>query len=381
MNKLDDVFGARPGVSGNPYAKLGFPYNPFREPSPEAPWTSRPFYRGHMSKELQRISRWVADTHSSARRTPLNIVGTIGAGKTWILGYLEEVIANTPVSEHAWVQRLLLSDAGFARASIGRLLIRAVERARGPAADAPEDCMSLLWQTIRGDAVEARGPLMLAIARLQAETEASQVERAAWLSQWLRGQRLTERQQRELALPRRIDWEGELVREVAELVRGARSAGVLKTFYLLIDQLEEVFRPDFTELRRARMLTDLRTLVDETVDEGAPLGLLLAWTPDAHRRLLPEEYSALASRLQDVVRIPPLTYEHAQGFAEAWVTTVDRGSQGYDEQRQKDALPQIVDRAWNRLQRLGKVTGPGETTPRDLRFGLFEEVDTAAGLR
>jgi hypothetical protein len=64
-------------------------------------------------------------------RQPLSLVGNIGAGKTRILTLLQRVLRAQPPAEKVFADRLLLSDTGFARASVGGVLISGLERMDG----------------------------------------------------------------------------------------------------------------------------------------------------------------------------------------------------------------------------------------------------------
>ena len=97
-------------------------------------------------------------------------------------------------------------------------------------------------------------------------------------------------------LTRRIDWEGDLIPILADLLRFARECGILRTLFFLVDHIEDLFRPSFSMVRRSRLLTDLKALVDE-VDRDAPIGLLLAWDAGSDF-YMGDRYKARTDRLK-----------------------------------------------------------------------------------
>jgi hypothetical protein len=274
------------------------------------------------------------------------------------------------------VELMLLGDAGYKNASVGGLLIAALERLRLPGPRPPEGVLDLVWAIANSKSFQttSRGLLTAAFERAR---EKDVTQGAMLISRWLQRTPLTPVQGQRMGLARRIDWEGELIPIAAELFSLARHCGVLSTFFFFIDQIEELFRPNFSELRRARLLTDLRGLVDE-IDAGAPVGLLLAWTPDVEQQFQ-LKYDALFGRMKRRrVDLPQLPFEHALGFAKSWVEAC-RDEGGFDPRRQPP-LDQVVQGAWARLKK-NRMLFPGDvSTPRDCLTTLAEEIDHRAGL-
>jgi hypothetical protein len=257
---------------------------------------------------------------------------------------------------------------------------------------APADVLPLVWGV--ATAVHfpdtATGLLADAFRRTRQAGESIRGRMAAVISHWLQRAQLTRAESDLVGLHRRIDWEGELIPVAAELLRLAKDAGVLHTFYFFVDQLEDLFRPTFSELRRARILTDLRGLVDE-IDEGTPVGLLMTWSPEltaaasysGHRdeveRLFQSRYEALYTRMQRRrVSLPLLELQHAVPFAAEWVDAL-RNEEGFDRERQP-ALDSIVTSAWQQLERARRLFPGGRVTPRELLSALATEVDQRAGV-
>jgi hypothetical protein len=263
------------------------------------------------------------------------------------------------------------------------MLISALESAMGAIADsAPSEVLPIVWAVILANKGPASttGPLGAAITKARGEIGDQQRALAVDISHWLKRLPLTPARARESGLARAIDWEGELVGVVAELLTFAHQAGVLNTFFFFVDQIEELFRPTFSELRRARLLTDLRSLVD-SIDEGAPIGLLLAWAPESDDSLQ-KKYEALYARLQRRrIDLPLLTEEHAEPFAKVWVDALS----GHESRNKKyrPKLDELVKGAWSRLynQRQLMPSAQQKTDPRTLLKALAEEVDERAGVR
>lgn len=373
-----EFFVKDPGVE-NAYRSIGYDRNPFRPVADDA--ARQPLYTGHIKEQLQQIQKWAREVNEDRVLQPLSIVGSLGTGKTTILRVLEAALSAWPPSDKVFVHSVLLSDTGYARVSVGAMLISALERAmESIVGNVPPDVLAIVWAVIQADKVPGltTGPLGSAIKKARDVNREQQRALAVDISQWLRRLPLTPARARESGLARPIDWEGELVGVVAELLTLAHQAGVLKTFFLFVDQIEELFRPTFSELRRARILTDLRSLVD-SIDEGAPIGLLLAWAPESDDSLQ-KKYGALYARLhRRRVELPLLTEQHAGPFAKVWVDALP----GKVSKKGRPELEELVKGAWSRLyqQRQLMPSAQQQTEPRTLLKALAEEVDERAGVR
>jgi hypothetical protein len=386
------------GIEGVPpaadsYRALGYSRNPFR-PSAEAEAAGMtPFYTGHILEELKRVLGWIKDVHRLGVRQPMALVGNIGAGKSRILSWLRNHLSSLPADERVWTDVVLLSETGYGRASVGGFLVAALERMSSPDRPPLLDILPLVWSvvTVPEFVARPRGPLGAALRQAWGSQGSERSERARLISRWLQRSPLTPSEANRIGLHRRIDWEGELIRTAAEFLRLACDLGVLKTLFLFVDQLEDLFGSSFSDLRRARILSDLRSLVDE-IDAGAPIGLMLAWTPDftegglaGRRRSVEvefrEKYEALFGRMQRRrVDLPLLTLQYAEPFASEWVQSVGAEA-GWDRERQ----PPVADvalAAWSALER-SRALLPGDprrATPRQLLTALGDEVDRRAGL-
>lgn len=395
MIDIFDVFNVKgPASADQMYAQFGYPRNPFREASSDQINETGPFFTGHIVQQLQEIQGWVASIHSGSDRQPMSLVGNIGAGKTRILRFLLRRLSNFPAKEKVVAELLLLSDTGYARASVGGMLVSALERMQiHQVSPVPDGVLPLVWAIVTSDTFPAQttGVLGASLQRTHQEKDNNaKQELAMYVSRWLQRSPLTSSQATRVGLHRRIDWEGELVKIIGDLFRLAEKSGVVKTFYLFVDQLEDLFRPTFSELRRSRILTDLRGLVDE-IDAGMPVGLLLAWTPEFNAAPISlgnevdaqfrSKYEALYSRMRRRrVDLPLLKREDAFPFAEEWINAL-RNEAAFDASRQPD-LTGLVASVWERLRAQRKLYpgGGGSATPRDLLTGLASEVDQVIGI-
>lgn len=373
--------GAAPSEE-TPYQRLGYPRNPFRSVVHVEESVTAPFYTGHIKEQLGDLQRWIQEVHEQRVMQPLSLVGTPGTGKTTILRALEAGLSAWPPTEKVAVHSVLLSDSGFARASVGAILVSGLERAmesiQVDGVPPPEDVLPLVWAMIHAPSFPepAPGPLAAAFRKARSATGDRRRILAESISQWLRRLPLTTTRARESGLVRAIDWEGELVGVIAEVLRLARLAGVLSTFFLFVDQIEELFRPTFSELRRARILTDLRSLVDD-IEEGAPVGLLLAWTPESDSTFT-KKYEALVGRLRRRrIDLPLLSFEDAEPFAKVWVEALPAEP---SSAKKRPKIRTLVEGAWARLHRQRELFQTNKATPRMLLTALANEVDELAGV-
>lgn len=388
MSDLFDIIHTSGTAAENPYSKIGFTRNPFRAPDPgEAP---PPLYSGHIEAELQQIRQWLKSVHVDNVRQPLSLVGTIGSGKTALLAAVERSIRAWPADQRAEVFRFNLPDIGMSRPNLGALLISAIERMGVPAVSvAPDQSLRVVWGIVQSsEPLDGSGRLTPVFNRIRGASGEEKAELARLLSRWLERSPLTPAQANRLGLHRRIDWEGEVVAVAGELLRMAARCRVIKTVFLLVDQLEDLFTSNVTALRRARILTDLRGLIDE-IDAGAPIGLVLSWSPDVRAGVKPEgeveaqlqrQYEALFSRMERVrVNIPFLSRDRAAPFAEEWLKPA-RAESGADPTKQPDARA-LAEAAWSSLRSENALFPGDKITPREFLTHLSREVDRRAGIR
>lgn len=389
MSDILSIFGASETEQAhNPYRVLGYPRNPFRAPAGDLQEGNIPLYEGHIRDQLQQIDHWLGDVYQRQVRDPLSVVGGIGTGKTHLLRLMRQRLDATGPQQRVAADLLMLGDAGYSRASIGQLLVLALERLRLPWVRSVEGVFPLIWGIVSQEHFPAPPPfpgrLTPVLQRIHEAAPSDKQRRAQLVTSWLQHAQLSDAEARLIGLPRRIDWEGELVPVVAELFTLGRAAGVLDTFFLLIDQIEELFRPVFSELRRSRLLTDLRGLVDY-IDSGAPIGLVLAWTPDFHHpvplerpgeveQAFRQKYEALFGRLQRRrLNLPLLASEHAEPFARRWIDSL-KGQEGFEPDAQPNPT-EVVRTAWQHLRKTRQLYPGEKVTPRDLLAALAEEIE------
>jgi hypothetical protein len=378
MNPFDTLFGpdTKKAREKNPYSALGLSRNPFME-LPDTPVHLRPFYTGHIESKIETIRKWLKDVSSDQVRTPLSISGSIGTGKSRIVGTIEHFIRGIPTTQKLVVATVKIPEGGYSKATIGGLLIGALERTSIPGSAEPPnpEILPLVWAIANSKSAASLGDTPLAKALNLAKT-AKKLDKelfAQLISRWLRRSPLTNAQMQEIGLARQIDWEGALIGEVAELARVARKVGVIKIFFLLFDQLEDVLRPTFSKVRQSRMLTDLRALVDEVIDGQAPFGLLFSRTPETQLDLR-KYYPALESRLSAVIDLPWIEPQHREPFAQVWIHDCE-GEEGFDVKKQKGLVGMLVARAISRLDQEGKLIA-NRVTLREFRGALADEVES-----
>ncbi|MDP2341637.1 MAG: hypothetical protein Q8O67_11825 [Deltaproteobacteria bacterium] len=323
---------ATPAVR-NRWQALGFAENPF----PASGVSGHVFYKAHLTEPIEQIEQWLSaavDLKTSSWE-PLAVSGSIGAGKSHLLHEMERTLRSQPPdpthgviltsmlqTAGAGMKTLLLSEllaSGLASATtpagrgsstpIDDLVVRIVERCQAD---------SNVEKRVAEDASYVRNPL----TRI---TQANGAERARLIqkfSLWLLQREITRKEAEELGVRPKLPEEGAAVRALAHFCRAAHLAGVLRTWVVCLDQLEDLWRPNVTtELRRARFLTDLRSLVDEGF-AGAPIALALAWNvePDLNPETkLKQQYVALFSRIRKLAKLNGLNPKQLVPFAKEYV--------------------------------------------------------------
>lgn len=342
------------------YLALGVPKNPFVDAEGVDAHQRPVLYGDHIRPELNRMQDWVNLAYAQAPK-PLSLVGGIGLGKTHLLRYWERLLLSRAEALKIAVLRVSLYDYGAQRASLGQLMLRKLQEwtAFGGEAHAlPEgvELIPLIWQMAQARAPEEApqslmGRHIRSICALEGD---AREERARLLSRWLGGAELTARERRALGEPRRIDPEGELLTYLCDLVGVAERLGVCKRVYFMVDQLEDLFRSNVSQVRRSRLLTDLRHLIDAVSDKRAPIALMVAWTTEVEengRSKAIEErfnsaYPALMDRMRsgELIRLALLRGEDRAAFARAYIDALSN-MQGYDLRRVTERHHALVARA------------------------------------
>jgi hypothetical protein len=305
-------------------------------PFPESGLQSNVHYTAYQEEQITDISEWTSDAidEDATRWSPLVIKGSVGTGKTHTLTVLEKRLRelDEPTLE---VTRHVLTGSGSKYLTLGDLLIEGYGSidVRHKGRTGRSLIRSLLSRISVSDVeklLPSSSPIYRPLLGLASPKDRnSREERSELFSDWLGRIPLTKSDYRLLGVAGKIDSEGQLIRALAHYFKLLRKYDVVRVWIIMIDQIEDLYRKkEFTELRRARFLTDLRTLIDEGF-EGAPLPLILAWNTSTDESLvisdqIREEYVALFSRLKKVVDIPALPRENARAFARQFVESAHR---------------------------------------------------------
>lgn len=341
-------FGARSDEGDNETTNLfeaaGYVSNPFPDPGLD----TGAFYREHMSAQVGQIEAWVHDVdvstdlerESSGPVRPLAVRGSIGVGKTHLLKALEVQLSSR---DHCAVVRKNIPEEGMDRLLLATLLLNSLPRG-DESVDLPKipSALPLLDRIVvvarskgnRAKSVRATLERLTtsSIARpllrvVDEPDESRESDLRAWFARWLLRGHTTPVQRNKLGLTKPLEGEGQAIQAVADLMRVARAAGGVQAWFVLFDQLEDLWRAGVISAgRRARFLTDLRFLIDLGL-EGAPIAVLLAWNTEVdHARLsgegedrLEREYQALWRRLGEPIDLPGLQAEDIWPFAKEYL--------------------------------------------------------------
>ena len=335
-------------ADATPFARFGFSRNPFPEPGLD----TGVYYTGHMQREIAEVNRWLQTVQNGQGPVrPLAVRGALGVGKTHLLKAIQSGLAETSGLS---VLRKNLSEESMTRLLLSSLLLQSLPSGDGEMPEGMEpSTLPLLDKVIAHGratrhneirvALETLGvesmlaaPVKLIIGREESRETA---ELRIWLARWIARAHTTPVQRNKLGLAGPLDGEGQAIRVATDLARLGRAAGEIKLWFVLIDQLEDLWREGvITPGRRARFLTDVRFLVDLAL-EGAPVAVLLAWNVAVAARedLLKREYLALWRRLGDPVDIPGLPAEDVWPFAQAYIVAAPTTPK-------KTARPEFVER-------------------------------------
>ncbi len=379
MSDIFDLTSSELPLAGR-YSTLGLPYNPFSIQSNEG--DLGPFYREHLQNALSRLQDWLKSALLNDVQ-PVSIKGSIGVGKTRLLLQIKRQINDLDQSYLVSASYARIDKTGYRLPSIGQMVLEAIEQFPRDN-ETPEGIIPVIWKAANSPITISRSSLMGRVAkRLQSADINEKMELARLLCRWLHRNTLTVTQSERIGLHGRLDYEGQLPEILADLLLVLKECTVINKIYLMIDQLEDVFRPGYSELRRSRILTDLRTLID-VVTEGAPIALVLAWSPevddprfitarstDAH---LNTEYPALYSRLtRNMVELPKLDLYHATPFVQVYLEAASKAENYEAEKVHKASF--WVSKAWELLSDRKRIPD-NRVTPRDLLSTLSEIVES-----
>jgi hypothetical protein len=324
------------------FAATGYAGNPFPEPGLD----TGALFVEHMPAQVRRLDAWVTDVlvstdlkrPTSGPVRPLAIRGSIGVGKTHLLKTLERDLSRR---DRVAVVRKNLPEEGMDRLLLATLLLGSLPHGDTDV-DLPQtpSALPLLDRivVVARDGAVAREVRELVeglagslIARpllriIGEQDRAHEAELRAWLSRWLLRGHTTPIQRSKLGLAKPLEGEGQAIRAVADLMRVARAARQVQAWFVLVDQLEDLWRSGVIGPgRRARFLTDVRSFVDLGL-EGAPIAVLLAWNTEVTARedKIETEYQALWRRLGDPLDLPGLEEKDVWPFAEEYLKHAQR---------------------------------------------------------
>ncbi len=334
------------------FERHGFVGNPFPEPGLER----GVLYSGHMEGELERINTWLERTQNLALGdpvTPLAIRGTIGVGKTHLLKAIQDGLEAG--GERIFVCRRALTEESMKNLLLATLLLHSLPEGDRQTPLRPEmsSQIPLLDRLVSAERLlHHRNAIHEAMERLGSESPLraplqkligmkdtrAEAEARKLLATWLLRGPTTPAQRGKIGVSSALDGEGQAVRAVADLLRMGQAAGLVKVWFVLLDQLEELYRPHvITPGRRARFLTDLRLLIDLAY-EGAPIAVLLAWNTEvalvsgSAEDRLQQDYRALWRRLGTTIDLPGLKEKDIWPFAQAYLDAAPKVS-GRDRER------------------------------------------------
>jgi hypothetical protein len=384
---MSDVFQLNPvaAETTDKYRRIGLPRNPFLPQDVDG--KIGPFYQGHLTSAIQEFTQWLVAALDGFV-SPISVKGSIGVGKTRVLLQVQFQINQLPQERKVYAGYARIDKTGYSRPSVGQMLLEALEEVRiSPEMEtAPEGVMPALWAAVTTEnrMGNPNSKMGAVISRLQTIQGPEKVERTKLVCRWLHRDVLSASQSERVGLHGRVDYEGQLPEVLADLIRCFRELDVLRQIFFMVDQLEDVFRPSYSDLRRSRILTDLRSLIDE-IDKQCPIALALAWSPEVDDPRsyvgrtdvqLNREYPALYSRLiRQMIELDKLDQFNATGFADEYLTHVSKLT-GYDPQVAPKALD-LASEAWRRLEREKKAVD-NRATPRDLLAALRAVVDERA---
>jgi hypothetical protein len=314
-------------------------------------------YDEHQKEQVKKINAWLIKSvlPDTDQWSPLAIKGSIGVGKTHVLKRMESTSIDFQKRERlggamlvtyhtlmgAGMKGLQLSSLlweGLGNSGVVEITARAVAQDDGALAFLP-----------------AASPISPPLRKISLAKPAELNELVPLFETWLGRGQLSAPKLQALGITSRLEGEGQAIRAYAHLLRVARKAYGFRVWIFLLDQLEDLWRPDVTSaLRRARFLTDLRGLVDESY-EGAPIAVTAAWNTDvAGRGRLPAEdvgerirrdYLALFTRLQSsIIEIPPIPRGHLLPFARQYVSEGSPKPANQAQEKKREGLLALLDK-------------------------------------
>lgn len=388
---MSDVFqlptGAHAQAAENPFARFGLERNPF----PISGIESGVLYTDHMQNEVGRVNTWISEMGQADNEFgPLAISGSLGAGKTHLLRTLERGLR---LNEKTPVLRKPLTEEGMTRIVLANLILQHtpfsdLEDQEGePATRLLQRIVEALRNSVfaldeilpDGSGSPLRNPL-----RILQQSSDGDPRKVLWLSRWMRREYTTPTQRAKLGLSGVLESEGQAIRAIGDLLRLARRADIVHVWFVMIDQLEELWRPGvITPSRRARFLTDVRLLVDQAL-EGAPIAVLLAWNTYASPspwgnidKQIQRDYLALWQRLGKPADLPLLSKSNIWPFAEAYLSHA--GVAADAAEAKKSLYDSLYQQASSVLSSLQEEDDEDGFAPRQVLYEWRERAKEIAG--
>lgn len=387
---MSDVFqlptGAQPQAVGNDFAKFGLAENPF----PASGIESGVLYTRHMQDEAGKVNSWISEVSVAEQSfRPLAVSGSLGAGKTHLLRTLERGLR---ANEKTPVLRRALTEEGMTRIVLAKLILQHTplsdleDQGGEPATRLLQDIVDALHKSAfaLNDVLAEGSPLRAPLQVLQ-QSSNEDPNRVLWLSRWMRREYTTPAQRAKLGLSGVLESEGQAIRAIGDLLRLARAANIVQVWFVMIDQLEELWREGvITPSRRARLLTDVRLLVDQAL-EGAPIAVLLAWNTFASpsqssdvSEQMQRDYLALWQRLGNPVDLPLLKESDIWPFAEAYLNHIGVTGDAVDLQK-KDLSTRLKKETASVLKSLRGEHHEDDFAPRQVLQEWRETASRIAG--
>lgn len=295
-------------------------------PFPESGVGMPVLYTRHLTEQLAKLNGWVRQV-VTGKAGPLALFGSLGVGKSHLLSYFESGLRSNPKTP---VLRVSLTERGMGRITLADLLIRSLPRL----GERDESAIAAICSQPRERVIAhvrelgADAPLREPLLRLMDTPAAERPEAIQTLERWLRHEFTTPKKRAQVGIGGTLRREGEALVCLANIFRLAHRLELARGWFVLIDQLEELWRPHvITASRRARFLTDLRLLADLALS-GSPIGLLIAWNTTVGDRgdsdvqeLLDRDYRALWQRFSGPNRLdlPMLSRDDIWPFAQKYL--------------------------------------------------------------
>lgn len=329
----------------SPWSAYGLLDNPF----PTSGVNTVADYEEHQKEQVAHINEWLASVvkAETKRWAPLVLKGSVGVGKTHVLrriervlvDYRDKVLARTDSPATLAVSSHTLPGISSRSLLLSNILQEGLRAGLdGAEPDVDRADFPLLRASLRRlfenpgfeYRIPSTSPIFVPLQSLRKERQpAKRDELTRAFISWIARRDVPRSMLERLGVRGRLEGEGESVRAYAHVALLAHQCVGLRAWVILLDQIEDLWRAnEVTPVKRARFLTDLRTLIDEAL-LGAPIAVVLAWNTDVvegtRRRPaevenpLKTEYVALWSRLPSPLDVPPLPPEHVLPFASAYV--------------------------------------------------------------